>query len=146
MPAAPADAGEVLTLQRAAFAVEAQRYRDPFLPPLVEPLESVLAAVVAGDVLVLRVEGRLVAAVRRRVADGEVRIGRLVVAPDQQGRGYGSLLLAAAEDVPGATTAVLFTGGESTANLGLYTRRGYVEFARTSEPGGVELVHLRKPL
>ena len=59
MPAAPADAGEVLTLQRAAFAVEAQRYRDPFLPPLVEPLESVLAAVVAGDVLVgLRVVQR----------------------------------------------------------------------------------------
>jgi GNAT superfamily N-acetyltransferase len=144
-PAVPADAGEILTLQRAAFAVEAQRYRDPFMPPLVESQESVLAAVVAGEVLVLRVDGRLVGAIRRRLVDGELRIGRLVVAPDQQGRGYGALLLAAAEEVPGAQSAVLFTGSLSEANLGLYLRRGYVEFARTSD-GGVELVHLRKQL
>ena len=31
-----ADAGEVLTLQRAAYVSEAQLHGDPFLPPLVE--------------------------------------------------------------------------------------------------------------
>ena len=33
------DAGELLTLQRAAYVTTAQLYRDPFLPPLLETLQ-----------------------------------------------------------------------------------------------------------
>lgn len=144
--AAASDAGEVLTVQRAAFAGEAQAYADPFLPPLVETLAEVEEAIAAGKVLVARLDGRLVGSVRRVVADGEVEVGRLSVAPDLQGRGIGSRLLAAAEDVPGATTASLFTGHLSAANLGLYRRRGYREFDRRAASAGVELIYLRKPL
>ena len=45
--ARPDDAGEVLTLQRAAFLCEAQRYDDPHLPMLTETLDEI-AAVIAG--------------------------------------------------------------------------------------------------
>jgi hypothetical protein len=34
VPAGVADAGEILTVQRAAYLTEAQHYADPFLPPL----------------------------------------------------------------------------------------------------------------
>lgn len=36
VPAGVADAGEILTVQRAAYLTEAQHYADPFLPPLTE--------------------------------------------------------------------------------------------------------------
>lgn len=144
--AVAADAGEVLTVQRAAFAGEAQAYADPFLPPLVETLAQLEAAIAAGQVLVARLDGRLVGAVRRVLNGTEAEVGRLAVAPDLQGRGIGSRLLAAAEKLPGATTASLFTGHLSTVNLGLYHRRGYREFDRRSVSPGVDLVFLRKPL
>lgn len=145
------DAGEILTVQRAAFVSEAQSHGDPWLPPLTETLDAVAAAIGTGAVLVLRLvhegrEGRLVAAVRRELRDHTVHIGRLVVAPDLQGHGFGSQLLAAAEDIPGATTAELFTGHLATANLALYARRGYVEFDRRRASDAVELVFLRKQL
>jgi hypothetical protein len=40
VPAVP-DAGEILTVQRAAYLTEAQRYRNPYLPPLTETLDQV---------------------------------------------------------------------------------------------------------
>lgn len=145
-PAVLLDAGEVMTVQRAAFVSEAQAYADPSLPPLVETLDQVERAIAEGEVLVARLGGRLVGAVRRVVVDGEVRIGRLVVVPDLQGRGIGSLLLAAAEEMPGATSAALFTGHRSAANLGLYLRRGYREYDRRQASGTVDLVYLRKEI
>ena len=40
-PATVDDAGEILTVQRAAFLVEAQRNADLYLPPLVETLDEI---------------------------------------------------------------------------------------------------------
>jgi hypothetical protein len=39
------DAGELLTLQRAAYVVEAQAHDDPRLPPLTETLAEVRAEI-----------------------------------------------------------------------------------------------------
>ncbi|MEO6533341.1 MAG: GNAT family N-acetyltransferase [Pseudolysinimonas sp.] len=148
-----ADAGEVLTLQRAAYVSEAQLYRDPFLPALTETLDELVAEIESGSGFVLRLEGRLVGAVRTRVVAGVLHIGRLIVAPDLQGRGYGSALMGAAESEATATdetsqlaadAAVLFTGKLSEANLRMYHRRGYVETHREELSPGVELVHMRK--
>lgn len=92
-PAVPTDAGEILTLQRAAFLQEAQRYDDPNLPPLTESLESVQDAIGSALVLVGRIGGRIVATGRVTVESGVGHIGRLAVAPDLQGRGVGRRLL-----------------------------------------------------
>lgn len=145
-PAVAADAGEILTLQRAAFVKEAQSHRDPFLPPLVETLEQIESAIAAGEVLVGRVGSRLVGTVRRTLSEGELHIGRLAVVPDLEGRGLGSQLLAAAENTPGAATAVLFTGHLATGNLAMYSRRGYREFDRRRQSETVEVIFLRKAL
>jgi len=148
-----ADAGEVLTLQRAAYVAEAQQTRDPFLPALTQTLDELIDEIHTGGGFVLRLRGRVVGAVRTRVVGGELNIGRLTVAPDVQGRGFGSALLHAAEmdavasDVANTTAgevAVLWTGRLCEARLRLYARRGYVETSREQLDAGVQLVHLRK--
>jgi ribosomal protein S18 acetylase RimI-like enzyme len=145
-PAAPGSAGEVLTVQRAAYLTEAQVYGDPAIPPLTETLDQVAAAVAAGSVLTATVGPRVVGAVRGTVTDGVLAVGRLAVAPDCQGRGIGTALLTAVERTPGARRAVLFTGARSEGNLGLYRRLGYREEHRERISPAVELVHLGKDL
>ena len=139
----PDDAGEVLTLQRAAYASEAQLYGDPFLPALTQTLDE-LRAELAGPGLGIRDDGRLIGAVRWATDAGVAHIGRLTVAPDQQGRGLGTRLLREAEAASGATAFELFTGHLSLANIRLYEREGYVESRREPLQPGVELVYLRK--
>jgi GNAT superfamily N-acetyltransferase len=145
-PAGADDAGELLTLQRAAFVTEAQLYDDPRLPALVETLDQLRAAL--GLALTARMGPRLVGSVRARVADGVLHVGRLVVAPDQQGRGIGAALLAAVERAAGPEvhTAALFTGSRSAGNLRLYARAGYVEQRREPVDELLTFVHLAKSL
>jgi GNAT superfamily N-acetyltransferase len=146
----PEDAGEVLTLQRAAYVTEAQLHDDLTLPALHQSLEELAAELADPAVLALGVRddgGRLLAAVRARVDGGVAHVGRLAVVPDRQGQGLGSGLLAAVEaalpaDVPELR---LFTGERSAANLRLYARLGYRETGRTHLPAGYDLVHLAKP-
>lgn len=141
VPLTAADAGEVLTLQRAAFVAEAQLYDDPFLPPLTETLEE-LRADLAGPALGLRDGTRLIGTVRWRLEGAVARIGRLAIAPDRQGEGWGAVLLRAAERASGASSFELFTGHLSEGNLRLYERQGYVEVRRQRISDAVELVHL----
>ena len=143
-PLTVADAGELLTLQRSAYATEAQLYRDPFLPALTQTLGELETELAASDALGIREEGRLLAAVRWTVAEGVAHIGRLVVAPDQQGRGLGTTLLRAAQAASGARAFELFTGHLSAANIRLYEREGYVETRREPLHDGVELVYLAR--
>jgi len=145
-PLTPDDAGEVLTVQRAAFASEALIYGDPDMPPLTQTLDELTAELVDNLGCVALVGPRIVGAVRARL-DGELLlIGRLAIAPDQQGEGLGSQLLAAVEACgrdAGATEAELFTGALSEANQRLYEREGYRRSETTDE--GDEIFY-RKPL
>jgi len=148
VPLTVADAGEVLTLQRAAYASEALIYGDPSLPPLVQTLPE-LVDELTNSVGHKAIRGtRLVGAVRSVIDGDTLRIGRLTVAPDLQGSGLGTALLAAAEaDAgPDVTSAALFTGHLSADNLRLYERHGYVEERREDIKPGLTLVHLHKPL
>jgi ribosomal protein S18 acetylase RimI-like enzyme len=144
--ALPEDAGEILTLQRAAYVTEAQLYGDPFIPPLVESLEQMRATIGGSTVLKALGGGRIVGAVRGRLADRTGVIGRLVVAPDHQGQGLGSALIGAIERELGeqADAFGLFTGHLSEGNLRLYRRLGYRETRRERVHDHMTLVHMRK--
>jgi GNAT superfamily N-acetyltransferase len=139
-----ADAGEVLTLQRAAYVTEARAHDDWDLPPLLETLEQTRAAL-TGLSWGIRESGRLVASVRLTVTGPVAVIGRLVVAPDRQGFGLGGSLLRFAESSAPAEVTVfrLFTGSKSVGPLALYAKNGYRETHRTPE-NNHELVHLEK--
>ena len=89
--AEPADAGELLTLQRACWLQEEQANPGVADPGAATSRSTTYArGSASGPCGRPRRAGRLVGAVRgRSLRDGEWHIGRLMVAPDLQGRGLG---------------------------------------------------------
>jgi tRNA (guanine37-N1)-methyltransferase len=128
VPAGPGDAGELLTLQRACWVQEALA-NDSIadIPALHESLADVQEWLTTWSTWVVRSEGRLVGAVRGRLEGAAWDIGRIMVAPDLQGRGLGRALLdhIQAVAVPEATSYVLFTGARSTDNIRMYKKAGF---------------------
>lgn len=141
-----ADAGEVLTIQRAAFVSEALIYGTVDMPPLTQTLEELEAELADADGWVARIGDRLVGAIRSREVDGVLLIGRIAIAPDMQGEGVGRTLLEAAEEHTTAEWAELFTGSLSEANIRLYERCGYSETERIDHGDGTAQVFMRKHL
>ena len=149
-PLDPAHAGELLTVQRAAFVAEAQRNAAPDIPPLTETLDQVRAALTDPAVLAVGawLGARLIGSVRGRVAGDRVEVSRLAVAPDQQGLGVGRALLTelAARFPAGLRTAWLVTGARSAGNIGMYQRSGYRLVGEGVDAAGVPIVRLEKDL
>ena len=140
------DAAELLTLQRACWVQEAQANDTLDIPALHESLADVEADLRRWDTWVARSAGRLVGSARGRL-DGDVwHIGRLMVAPDLQGRGIGRQLLALIERVapPEAASYSLFTGSRSESNLRRYRRAGYRVGRSTDAPKGVTVLTKRR--
>ncbi len=128
-PATRADAGELLTLQRACWLQEAIVLGTLEVPALHEDLDQVVADLDRWRTWVLRSAGRLVGSVRGQLhEDGTTWVvGRLMVAPDVQGRGLGRWLLERCEEwaPERATSYALVTGGTSADNQRMYRRAGY---------------------
>ena len=149
--ATPADAAELLVLQRACWVPEGRLSGSWTIPPLDESLEEVAAGIGAWTTYAVRTAsadgapGRLVASVRGRVRPDDPTVwetGRLMVAPDLQGRGLGRELLALAEAAAPAsvTTFWINTGAVSEGNQRRYRRAGYRRV-----PGERHLPRHRRP-
>jgi tRNA (guanine37-N1)-methyltransferase len=149
-----ADAAELLTLQRACWVSEAQLNDALTIPPLTETLDDVRRSlrewttivVRAGDRLVGSARGILVGEPDRPVPTWE--IGRLMVAPDLQGRGLGRWLLGTAESMAdaAATRFEVIAGERSADNLKRYRKAGYRPAwdGIDGPPGTVRLVKERR--
>ncbi len=90
--ATPADAEELLALQKLAYREEAERYDDFSIPPMLQTLEGMRADLASHLYLKAMLDGRAVGAVRGRCDEGTCYVGRLIVHPDFQGRGLGQRL------------------------------------------------------
>lgn len=155
-----AEAGELFVLQRAAFVAEGQRYDRIDLPPLRDTPDDVRRALADPATVVLVAEatdeahgrpGRLLGSARMDVDDarGVGLVGRIVVAPDVEGRGLGSRLLEAVHQQAAQrrlTSLELFTGAGSERNLRLYRRHGYVDAEERHDDLGIRLIVLRRPV
>ncbi len=137
-----AEAGELLTLQRACWSAA------PDATLLGEGLAEVEAALADGTTLVLRVRDRVVGAARGRRSADQWQIDRVMVAPDLQGRGVGRRLLeaveaAAPDDVSGHTVVV---HGDDERVLRLCRKAGYrPRGPQPDVPGTVRLGKRRAP-
>ncbi len=127
-PATPGDAGEILTLQRACWLQEAIANDSVAgIPALHESLEDVAAGLDDWTMVVVRSHGRLVGAARGRLDGAVWDIGRIMVAPDLQGRGLGRVLLEHVQTLApaAATSYALFTGEHSVDNIRMYKKAGF---------------------
>ncbi len=148
-PIGPGHAGEVMTLQRAAYLQEARRYGAWDLPPLVETLDGIRDHLGDGTPALGAFDGtRLVGAVRSRVDGDRMEVARLCVAPDAQGGGIGRKLLQAisAEAPEGVDVVWLFTGAESDDNLGFYESAGFVRAGEHVDAVGIRCVTLEQKI
>ncbi len=155
--ATPADAAELLVLQRACWVREGLAAQGRWVvPPLAEELADVVAGLGEWTTHVARVRsadgapGRLVASVRGRVRPADPtfwEVGRLMVAPDLQGRGLGRELLALGESLaPSSVTGFwLTTGVLEEGNQRFYKRAGYrLVPGEPTYPGAVDLTKRRR--
>lgn len=137
-------AGEVLTVQRAAYLEEARRYQAWELPPLVETVEQIRKHIESGMPALGAWDGhRLVGSVRGKVDGDRMEVARLAVAPDVRGRGIGRRLLEAVT-AHARGTAWLFTGAESAENVRLYESAGFVQVGEHLDVVGIRCVTLEK--
>lgn len=146
----PGDLAELVVLQRCCWVSEAIINSTLDVPALHETHDEVMAWASTWTTLVVRLRGRLVAAVRGRQEGTNWEIGRLMVAPDLAGRGVGSTLLDLIESLApdGVRDFTLFTGAKSVRNIALYERAGYrlTVAPDPGSPGHIDgAVHLTKP-
>jgi tRNA (guanine37-N1)-methyltransferase len=146
-----ADAGEIFTLTRACWLQELWASPGAFIPALAESLDDAIRGIEEWTTFVALSGGRIVGSTRGRVVgegpDGPVwDVGRVMVAPDLQGRGLGRHLLELIEDAAPAevTSYELWTGATSVDNLRMYKKAGYrVRGPAPGPPGAVVLTKRR---
>lgn len=143
------DAGELLTVRRAAFVTEAQLYGDPNIPSLTQTLVELQEDLDRADVVTIGAwaGSRMVGSVRVGLEEDRALLGRLAVVPDLQGKGIGTqLLMAVLQYLPEATKEVwIFTGQDSKQDLALYNKHGF-EHEYDQNAGDLTYAYLRKIL
>ncbi|MFD1506673.1 GNAT family N-acetyltransferase [Georgenia yuyongxinii] len=143
------EAGELLTVRRAAFVTEAQLYGDPNLPALTQSLTELIADIKRADVVTLGAWAghRLVGSIRVELEAEKANLGRLAVVPDLQNQGIGTqLLMAVLQYLPEQTKEVwVFTGQDSKQNLAMYAKQGYAH-QYDQHTGDLTYAYLRRIL
>jgi tRNA (guanine37-N1)-methyltransferase len=128
-PATRADAGELFTLTRACWLQELWANPGVLIPALEESFEDAVRGLEEWTTFVAVAGGRIVGSTRGQLAgDGTVwDVGRVMAAPDLQGRGLGRYLLRLIEDAAPeqATSYELWTGAHSVDNIRMYKKAGY---------------------
>ena len=139
------DLPTILELQYLAYQSEAALFGGRDIPPLTQTLDEVIAEYQEGVVLKLVDETHgIIGSVRAKERDGTVYIGKLMVHPDHQHKGYGSRLLKEVECVFPGKRYELFTSTRSLDNVKLYQKFGYQVFDRKKVDDELEFVYLEK--
>lgn len=118
----PVRASELLALQHAAYAIEAELIGDDRIPPLHEDETELVSA---GLSWLLELEGsRIVGALGYRHEGSALDIDRLIVDPGHLRKGIGGRLVMRALDA--CPRAHVSTGRDNAPARALYERLGFV--------------------
>ena len=139
------DLEEILKLQYLAYQSEAALFGNKDIPPLKQTLDEVTDEYNEGLVLKMNDEsGAIIGSVRAKEKDGTVYIGKLMVRPDHQKKGYGKRLLLEAEKYYPGKRYELFTSTRSKDNIRLYESAGYKEFMQKDVDDELVFVYMEK--
>ena len=89
-------------------------------------------------------EGKIIGSVRGYLEDGTVYIGKLMVHPQEQGKGIGTKLLLSIEREFQGDRYELFTSTKSKRNIELYEKMGYKVFSKRKISEELRFVYLEK--
>lgn len=139
------DLKEILELQYLAYQSEAALFGNKDIPPLKQTLDEVVEEYNEGLVLKMTDENDvIIGSVRAHEKDGTVYIGKLMVRPDHQKKGYGRRLLLEVEKYYPGKRYELFTSTRSIDNIRLYQAAGYKEFEQKAVDDELVFVYMEK--
>ena len=139
------DAATLLELQKLAYQSEAQLYDDFNIPPLTQSLDEMRSDITSKVFLKALVEGKIAGSVRGHQEGNSCFIERLIVHPDFQGQGIGTVLMGQIESCFGKVQRFeLFTGHKSERNTNLYERLGYKIFKNQKINKNLSFVFMEK--
>ena len=139
------DLKEILSLQYIAYQSEAMLFGTTDIPPLKQTLEEVLLEFQRGIILKTTDEnGNIIGSVRAYQENGTAHIGKLMVHPDFQKKGIGSMLLSEIEKQFPALRYELFTSTRSVNNIRLYQKLGYRIFKEEAVTEELQFVYMEK--
>jgi ribosomal protein S18 acetylase RimI-like enzyme len=141
--ARPDEAGAVRDVVLSAY----ERYVAIIGTKPAPMLDDYAARTAAGQVWVLQNADTIAGVLVLEDAPDRFLLDNIAIHPDQQGRGFGRLLLdfAEAEAVRhGHDTITLYTNALMVENIAIYTARGYVEQDRRTEKG-FDRIYMEKP-
>lgn len=139
------DAQAILNLQKQAYRSEAELYNDFAIPPLLQTLDELKSEFGTKVILKAVLNERIVGSVRGWAQNGTCYIERLIVHPQEQGKGIGTQLMRKIEEAfPQAKRYELFTGHRSEKNIRLYRKLGYREFKQQRIRETLSFTYLEK--
>ncbi|MFD1260282.1 GNAT family N-acetyltransferase [Entomomonas asaccharolytica] len=144
-PATITDLPAILELQKLAYQSEAKLLNNFNIPPLTQTLTDIEKEFKQGIILkATDTHHQIIGSVRGYTDDNTLYIGKLIVRPNQQNQGLGTLLLMTIEKYYPQLRYELFTSTKSEKNLALYVKNGYKEFKREKIKDNLEFVFLEK--
>ncbi len=139
------DLEPILRLQYLAYQSEARLHNNDKIPPLMQTLSEVIEEYLHGVILMgVDDQGTIIGSVRGYTEGNTLYIGKLIVHPEEQGKGYGKKLLSSIEALFPGYRYELFTSSKSTRNLGLYESQGYIRFLEKEISPDLAMVFLEK--
>jgi ribosomal protein S18 acetylase RimI-like enzyme len=140
------DLPEILNLQKLAYLSEAKLLNDYSIQPLKQTLDELNDEFEKTIILKLidRNNNKIIGSIRFREKNDRVYIGKLIVHPDHQNKGFGTKLLKTIETYYENKTFELYTSSKSERNLYLYKKNGYKEYKREKTKEEYDFVYLEK--
>ncbi len=139
------DSEEILSLQKIAYRIEAERYNDYNISPLTQTLKEIKTQF-DNHIILKAVSGnKIIGTVRAYEENATCYVGRLAVDPEMQNRGIGTALMKEIEKYYKPKRFELFVGSKSDNNIHLYKKLGYHIFKKSKyECGDIEIYFMEK--